>query len=517
MLVKAIGKNYSALLSSANWPKVQSALLKNVSDFKNAESLENFKTVLANTRNALISDTTMQNMSYLPKLILPLVRRMWPQLIANELISVQPLKGPTGVIRFLDVYNKGVDGTVTNLYPWRHGKSNEYSTPQNHITDEVLSNAAAETNSTKTFSGELSKIPSEGTLYLEMCVKHDPDISKQIWIRIARFDKTGMLQSMYDQDTVIGSVNQAQKNYVLAFNAQAPNKALRLSYRMDIQKNVPFGGTGNAANDYPDATGRYGRTYNTLNFNITRVPVEAKTRKLGSNYSFELIEDYQAEFGEKFEDRMVDYLHQTILTEIDSEIIDLLFGSAHYIDSWSCEMPAIWSRGINAWYETIMPKINMMSNTIYAETHVPNGTRYLVCHPQTATVFQSMIQYQGAGNPITDSTMTVGTVKLGTINNMYTVYSSPLAPINEILVGFKGTKPEETGCVYAPFVPIMLTPITYSEVPSIMARTRYALEMIRPAFYGVIRVEGVLGSAPSVSHFYTTDVADGPWNITPKP
>lgn len=412
------------------------------------------------------------------------------------------------VIRFLDVFNQGIDGTVTNVYPWRSGKSTEYSTPQTHIQDEVLEQAVAGANTAKSFTGALSKIPSEGTLYVEMCIKYDVDPTKQVWVRVARVDKQGMVQNMYDQDIIIGSVDATHKSYVLAFANTAPNRAIRMSYRMDIQKNVPFGGTGNSANDYPDSTGRFGRTYNTLNFNITRIPVEAKTRKLGANYSFELIEDYQAEFGEKFEDRMIDYLTQTILTEIDGEILEMLFSSAHFVDSWSCEMPSIWNRGINAWYETIMPKINLMSNTIFAETHVPNGSRYLVCHPQTATIFQSMIQYQGGGNPITDSSMSIGTVKLGTINNMYNVYSSPLAPVNEILIGFKGNKPEETGCVYAPYVPVMLTPVTYSEVPSIMARTRYALEMIRPSFYGVIRIEGVIGATPSLSHFYTTEIPD---------
>lgn len=158
-----------------------------------------------------------------------------------------------------------------------------------------------------------------------------------------------------------------------------------------------------------------------------------------------------------------------------------------------------------------MTKINLMSNTIFAETHIPVGHRYLVCNPQTATIFQSMIQYQGAGNPSADPTMSVGTVKLGTISNMYTVYSTPLAPVNEILVGFKGIKPEETGCVYAPYVPVMLTPVTYSETPSLMARTRYALEMIRPSFFGVIRVTGNIGTTP-VSHFYTTEVTN-PWTL----
>ena len=96
MLTNSLTKNYSALLSSSNWPKVQSALLRNTSDFTSAASLESFKVVLANTRNALVSDTTMQNMSYLPKLVLPLVRRLWPLLIANELVSIQPLKSSTG-------------------------------------------------------------------------------------------------------------------------------------------------------------------------------------------------------------------------------------------------------------------------------------------------------------------------------------------------------------------------------------------------------------------------------------
>lgn len=243
-----------------------------------------------------------------------------------------------------------IEQICSNLYPWRHGKSTEYSTPQTHLADEVLSNANAGTNDKKSFSGELSKFPSEGTLYLEMCVKHDVDPTKQVWVRIGRFDKQGILQSMYDQDVVLGSVNPNQRSYVVAFAKDAPKKALRMSYRMDIQKNIPFGGTGNPAQDYPDHHNRFGQTFNTLNFNITRIPVEAKTRKLGANYSFELIEDYQAEFGEKFEDRMIDYLKQTILTEIDGEIIDLLFGAAHYVDSWSCEPPSIWSRGINAWY-----------------------------------------------------------------------------------------------------------------------------------------------------------------------
>jgi hypothetical protein len=85
-------KDYTALLSNKIWPQVQERLLSGTKGYQR-QSLE---TVLANTRQALLADTTMQNMVYLPKIVLPLVRRLFPKLIANQILSVQPLEGPTG-------------------------------------------------------------------------------------------------------------------------------------------------------------------------------------------------------------------------------------------------------------------------------------------------------------------------------------------------------------------------------------------------------------------------------------
>ena len=471
-----MSKDYTALLSSKAWPNVEAKLLANV---KNPIMRNNLKTVLANTRQALLADTTMQNMIYLPKIVLPLVRRLFPKLIANQIISTQPLQSSTGWIRFLDAYVEGLDGNPVatgspfgegNIYPWSNGDYN-YSTPQTEVHDIILADG---TNNTEVnFNGTLSKIPSEGTLVIEMA--DQPTLSGATsFTKVAEVDRNGVIYPLTSVLTITGMINMQTGVWVLNLNTSNVN-GLRFAYKEDIQKNVPFGSN---------------KTYNTLKFNISKIPVEAKTRKLGATYSFELMEDYKNEFGENFEDKMVDYLTTTILTEIDGETINMLFSKAAESSSWDASVPMTWTRGINAWYETIMPRINKLSNIIFQKTHVA-GASFLLCSPTTATVFQSMIQYVGNGNPV-DGNMEIGTVRMGTLSGQYNVYVSPLCEDGKILLGFKGSKPEETGAIYAPYVPIQLHPIYYSEgQPSIMARSRYWMGVVRPDYYAVLNVTGL--------------------------
>ena len=397
---------------------------------------------------------------------------MFPKLIANQIISVQPLNGPTGWIRFLDAFIEDISGTTSNIYPWGVG-DNTYSTPQTAVTDVILSPAGS--NTVVSFAGTLSEIPSEGTLFIEV---GNAGTGSTTWTKIAEADRSGVLHSLSSAYKIIGFVNPKTGEYVVNVTDPSDNPVLlelRFSYKEDIQKNIPFG---------------TGKTYNTMRFEITKIAVEAKTRKLGATYSFELMEDYKNEFGENFEDKMVDYLTTTILTEVDSEVIDTLFGKATVSGSWDATMPMTWTRGINQWYETVLPKINKLSNYIYQATHV-SGATFLVCSPVTATIFQSLMQFSGNGTP-TDQ-MNVGTVNIGTLNGVYKVFTSPLCPDNKVLLGFKGSKPEDTGAVYAPYVPVQLHPIYYSEgMPSVMARTRYWLGVLRPDYYGVLNINGTI-------------------------
>lgn len=461
-------KDYSVLLSDRVWPQVQNKLLTGI---RNPNVRNSLKTVLSNTRQALLADTQMQQMVYLPKIVLPLVRRLFPKLIANQIISTQTLESSTGWIRFLDAYIEDANGGTTNIYPWGNGDTN-YSTPQTVVADVILADGTpgGSNNTAVNFNGVLSEVPSEGTLFIEMSSNEDNFNGTNT--KIAEVDRGGVVHQLGSVG-VSGVVNMKTLSWVLNFSV-APTKAVRFVYKKDVQKNVPFGN---------------GKTYNTMKFEISKIAVEAKTRKLGATYSFELMEDYKNEFGENFEDKMVDYLTTTILTEIDGETIDMLFSKAAYSDTWDMTLPMTWTRGINAWYETIMPKINRLSNRIFQNTHV-RGASFLVCNPVTATVFQGMQQFVGSGNP-TEGNMEIGTVKVGTLSGMYNVYVSPLCPEGKILMGFKGTKPEETGAVYAPYIPVQLHPIYYSEgMPSIMARSRYWMGVLRPDYYAILNVTG---------------------------
>ena len=391
-------------------------------------------------------------------------------MIANQILSVQPLNGPTGWIRFLDAFIEDLNGNTTNIYPWGVG-DNTYSTPQTDVIVSISTNATT-TNFTGTLEvSGVKKIPSEGTLFVEIS-------DGSTWTKIAEADRGGVLHALSSAYKVIGVIDPKTQEYVINvmnLNGSAVNKALRFTFKEDIQKNIPFG---------------TGKTYSTMRFEITKIAVEAKTRKLGATYSFELMEDYKNEFGENFEDKMVDYLTTTILTEVDSEVIEMLFNKATVSGSWDATMPMTWTRGINQWYETIMPKINKLSNYIYQATHV-SGATFLVCSPVTATIFQSLMQFSGNGTPVDQ--MNIGTVNIGTLAGVYKVFTSPLCPDNKILLGFKGSKPEDTGAVYAPYVPVQLHPIYYSEgMPSVMARTRYWLGVLRPDYYGVLNVNGTI-------------------------
>lgn len=499
-MITSAQKDYTALLSEAVWPKVENKLLEGVK----GGMKEQLAIVLANTRRGLLSDTMQSNIAYLPKLVLPLVRRLFPKLISNNIISTQALQSPTGIIRFLDAYIVDKDGNKVdtgsefgagNIYPWKPG-SDTYSLPPVSVTDIIVgtgsSQPAIETDVERTtnVSGTLTKIPSEATLFLELALSS----ASTSFIKFASVDRGGVVKQISSAKgigSVLGMVDPKTNNYVLTIktvhiDSSNPTITIRWSYLQDNQKNVVFNNSTSAG------TGDH-KTMNTMQFDITKINVEAKTRKLGARYSFELMEDYKAEFGENFEEKMVDYLTTTILTEVDSETIGMLASNAKWTTSWDATMPATWVRGINAWYETIMPKINYLSNKIYQQTHV-GGATFLVCNPITATIFQGLMQYAATGNPI-DASMDISSVKIGTLSNAFNVYVSPLCPTNRIILGFKGKNPEDTGAIYAPYVPVQLQPIAYAEgMPAVMARSRYWMGVLRPDYYAVLEITGNIGA-----------------------
>jgi len=118
-----------------------------------------------------------------------------------------------------------------------------------------------------------------------------------------------------------------------------------------------------------------------------------------------------------------------------------------------------------------------------------------VVSPETATIIESIPGYAADTNgDATNSSFAMGVQKVGALNNRYTVYKNPYMLENKILVGFRGSNFLETGAVYAPYVPLIMTPLVYDPknfTPRKGVMTRYAKKMVRPEYYGTVTVGDV--------------------------
>ena len=189
--------------------------------------------------------------------------------------------------------------------------------------------------------------------------------------------------------------------------------------------------------------------------------------------------------------------------EIDLEILDMLINDAITTDYWSAKQGNDYDAGSNAfknttfygtrfeWYQTLVAKVQKMSNEIHRLT-LRGGANFIVCGPKIATILESLPGYNKQSSENAASKFAMGVSSVGAVDGRFTVYKNPYMDENTILVGFRGSNFLETGAVYAPYVPLIMTPLVYDPsdfTPRKGVMTRYAKKMIRPEFYGKIAIK----------------------------
>jgi hypothetical protein len=146
------------------------------------------------------------------------------------------------------------------------------------------------------------------------------------------------------------------------------------------------------------------------------------------------------------------------------------------------------------WFQTLGTKMQKLSNKIHQKT-MRGGANFLVCSPTVATILESIPGFaSNSTGDVAKSTFAFGVQKSGVMNSQYTVYKNPYMTENVILMGFRGSQFLESGAVFAPYVPLIMTPLVYDPdtyTPSKGLMTRYAKKMLRPEFYGKIYVNGL--------------------------
>jgi hypothetical protein len=248
-----------------------------------------------------------------------------------------------------------------------------------------------------------------------------------------------------------------------------------------------------------------------INVRMQSQPITAKTKKLKAVWTPEFAQDLAAYQNIDAEAELTNIMSEYISMEIDLEILDMLIeDAAAATEYWSAVNNTVYNPSSNAfaaaattqafyntqgqWFQTLGTKIQKVSNKIHQLT-LRGGASFLVCSPTIATILESIPGFASTSNGEADQMeYAFGVQKIGTVNGRYKVYKNPYLTENLILMGYRGSQFLETGAVFAPYIPLIMTPLVYDPetfTPRKGLLTRYAKKMLRPEFYGKIYVSGL--------------------------
>jgi len=249
-----------------------------------------------------------------------------------------------------------------------------------------------------------------------------------------------------------------------------------------------------------------------IDIKIESLAVTAVSRKLKAKWSPELAQDLNAYHSLDAEVELTQILSEQIALELDREVLNDLLTQANGANLfWSrapgkfvnkltgVEVPRNTSLRpgpqftgtVRDWYETLCETIIDAANIIHRKT-LRGSANFIVIGPDVATIFESSVMYKpsysidGQGQA---GALSIGAEKIGNLSNRFTVYKDPYFPRNKVLIGYKGGSYLETGYVYAPYVPLIVTPTIFAPedfTPRKGVMTRYGKKMVRSDFYGTV-------------------------------
>ena len=468
---------------------------------------------------------------------LPLVRRVFAEIVAKDFVSVQPMSMPSGLVFYLDFQygnnknpfqaGKSLYGSladvqatnvdITNVDPTgglygqgRYGYSmNQFSAS---VTVTTASYATAASNSLAPFVNYDSRyIGTSSTLYRiniadsELATLALPDfLSVQAWIPSGSgVAPLNVLQQFtnYVSGSGLNFITNVAPSVGAATTVLFYNKQTTPALRGDFEAD----NTGIAI---PNAADPVQIDIPTINIQLKSDAIVAKTRKLKAQWTPELAQDLNAYQNIDAEAELTGLLSQYIAMEIDLEILSMLTEEAATTGYWSAENNKVWNGSTfvqtstttggfyntqGGWFATLGTVLQSVSNKILQKT-LRGQANFLVISPAVATIMQSIPGYASDAGAELDKVFNFGSQKIGSLNSRYKVYVNPYFSDNVILMGYKGAQFLESGAVYAPYVPLLMTPLVYDPetfTPRKGIMTRYAKKMVRPEFYGKVFVNGL--------------------------
>ena len=478
---------------------------------------------------------------------LPLVRKVFGQIAAKEFVSVQPMNLPSGLVFFLDFQygtNKNPFAANQSLYGGTSTSASQYPFSTN-VPEGGLYGAGKFTYSTNQFSASITSsaagYASSSATWVDL--NYDSTYSASVAASgIAKITISASAFPGYDQDAVRGflltsgsaitvAMNLPQfttlnyTNQTISFYISSSGVVASSTWTGSYNKATSLGGSATGAGNYNLGDFEDGNAYavpNSLsstvspanivlpeiNIQMQSQAITAKTKKLKAVWTPEFAQDLNAYQNIDAEAELTNMLSEYISMEIDLEILDMLIEDAaagteywsaiNNVVATSTTAPGAASLGFyntqGQWFQTLGTKIQKLSNKIHQLT-LRGGANFMVISPTVATIIESIPGFASNSNGEAEQMeYAFGVQKVGTFNGRYKVYKNPYMTENTILLGFRGTQFLEAGAVFAPYVPLIMTPLVYDPqtfTPRKGIMTRYAKKMLRPEFYAKIYVSGL--------------------------
>ena len=467
---------------------------------------------------------------------LPLVRKVFGQIAAKEFVSVQPMNMPSGLVFYLDFQygtNKnpfraaagagfyGTESLYGNTNPGRNVDPNgglygagrfTYST---NNTSSFIPTASLATASWTDFNLDASYSASAAAGAYKTVTVNLP--ANTDWLGVRGFILTSGSSTIQVSDNLQAYTTTAGTQFGGAstvtflmtgslFGQVTASYLVTCSFQIQptdqLRGDFENGNTNLNANNNPISIPE-------LNIKMKSEAIVAKTKKLKAVWTPEFSQDLNKYQALDAEAELTSIMSEYISLEIDMEILDMLIQSANAgKEYWS----AINNTGLSVsgttvtqsslgfynsqggWFQTLGTKIQKLSNIIHQKT-MRGGANFMVISPTVSTIIESIPGFAGDVNGETEKMKySFGVQKAGSINGRYKVYKNPYMLENTILLGYKGSQFLETGAVFAPYVPLIMTPTVLDPdtfTPRKGLLTRYAKKMVRPEFYGLIQVSGL--------------------------
>jgi hypothetical protein len=485
----------------------------------------------------LNESTTSSSSGQFETVAFPVIRRVFAKLLANEIVSVQALNLPIGKLYYINPKisvrtntnaHTSPDGAYSNAAALAPGAGTQFETRS--LYDAFYASSYSD-EGTGLFDRNKGKFTiASGATSNSGYTAGD----KQITVKVAGFVTTSQGKLVGPQGVPMDTeafLASLIINNTVALNAPAPYQSASLpvgssmQYHVFVQKygsaivdstgkitlviDLSYGGTNGyqalTAATTPAFTYQY-RVYSDLEedsemaeitFGLDEVTVSVEPRKMRAQWTPELAQDVSAFHNIDAEAELTALLSEQMAAEIDREILRDLRRGAAWVTRWDYDGLRKQSTNYYGtqkdWNQTLITKINQISAQIHKST-LRGGASWVVVSPEISAVLDDLEYFHVSNASPEQDKFNMGIEKIGVLSGRYQVYRDPYAPANTMLVGHKGSSILESGYIYAPYVPMQLTPVMYNPFdfkPIRGIMTRYAKKFILNRYYGKILCDGL--------------------------